>query len=101
MPPDVFWPRPKVESAIIHVVPRPEKRAKIPDLQYFHEFVRSLFFHRRKFLRSVLIAAYKERLDKSAIDAVMAQHNFGATTRAEELDVATILALCETLRARE
>src|SRR4029079_4834706 len=64
MPPDVFWPRPKVESAIIHVVPRPEKRARIPDLKYFHEFVRSLFFHRRKFLRSVLIAAYKERLEK-------------------------------------
>lgn len=101
MPPDVFWPRPKVESAIIHIVPRPEKRARIPDLRYFHEFVRSLFFHRRKFLRSVLIAAYKERLDKSAIDAVMAQHGFSPTTRAEELDVPTILSLCETMRAKE
>jgi hypothetical protein len=49
----------------------------------------------------VLIAAYKERLDKSAIDAVMAQLNFGPTTRAEELDVATILTLCETLHDRE
>jgi 16S rRNA (adenine1518-N6/adenine1519-N6)-dimethyltransferase len=101
MPPDVFWPRPKVESAIIHIVPQPEKRARIPDLKYFHEFVRSLFFHRRKFLRGVLVAAYKERLDKSDIDAVMAEHQFGPTTRAEELDVATILALCETLRARD
>jgi 16S rRNA (adenine1518-N6/adenine1519-N6)-dimethyltransferase len=100
MPPDVFWPRPKVESAIIHIVPQPEKRAKIPDLKYFHEFVRSLFFHRRKFLRGVLVAAYKERLDKSDIDAVMAEHQFGPTTRAEELDVATILALCDTLRRR-
>jgi 16S rRNA (adenine1518-N6/adenine1519-N6)-dimethyltransferase len=100
MPPDVFWPRPKVESAIIHIVPQPEKRAKVPDLKYFHEFVRSLFFHRRKFLRGVLVAAYKERLDKSDIDAVMAEHQFGPTTRAEELDVATILALCETLRKK-
>jgi 16S rRNA (adenine1518-N6/adenine1519-N6)-dimethyltransferase len=100
MPPDVFWPRPKVESAIIHIVPQPEKRAKIPDLKYFHEFVRSLFFHRRKFLRGVLVAAYKERLEKSDIDAVMAEHQFGPTTRAEELDVATILALCETLRKK-
>jgi 16S rRNA (adenine1518-N6/adenine1519-N6)-dimethyltransferase len=101
MPPDVFWPRPKVESAIIHIVPQPQKRARIPDLKYFHEFVRSLFFHRRKFLRSVLIAAYKERLEKTDIDAVMAQHNFGPTTRAEELEVSTILALCETLRAKD
>jgi len=101
MPPDVFWPRPKVESAIIHIVPRPDKRALIPDLQYFHEFVRSLFFHRRKFLRGVLVAAYKDRLDKSEIDTVMAEHQFGPTTRAEELEVPTILALCETLRKNE
>lgn len=100
MPPEVFWPRPKVDSAIIHIVPLPEKRELIPDLAYFHQFVRALFFHRRKFLRSVLVAAYKDRLTKSDIDEVMAKHNFGPTTRAEELEVPTIMALCETLRAR-
>jgi 16S rRNA (adenine1518-N6/adenine1519-N6)-dimethyltransferase len=100
MPPDVFWPRPKVESAIIHIVPQPAKRAKVPDLAYFHQFVRSLFFHRRKFLRGVLVAAYKDRLQKADVDEVMAAHQFGPTTRAEELDVATIQALSETLRAR-
>jgi 16S rRNA (adenine1518-N6/adenine1519-N6)-dimethyltransferase len=101
MPPDVFWPRPKVDSAIIRIVPRPEKRATIPDLAYLHNFVRALFFHRRKFLRGVLVAAYKDRLEKSDIDAVMARHNFGPTTRAEELEVPTILALCETCRKME
>jgi 16S rRNA (adenine1518-N6/adenine1519-N6)-dimethyltransferase len=101
MPPDVFWPRPKVDSAIIHIVPNPRKRALIPDLDYFHKLVRSLFFHRRKFLRSVLIAAYKERLDKSAIDAMFAKHGFGPNTRAETLDVPTVLAMCETLRGME
>ncbi len=98
MPPEVFWPRPKVDSAIIHIVPQPEKRAKIPDLKYFHEFVRSLFFHRRKFLRSVLVAAFKEKHTKADIDAVMSRHGFGPTTRAEELDVATIQELCESFR---
>jgi 16S rRNA (adenine1518-N6/adenine1519-N6)-dimethyltransferase len=101
MPPDVFWPRPKVDSAIIHIVPNAAKRAKIPDLDYFHTFVRSLFFHRRKFLRSVLISAYKERLEKSDIDAVFAQLGFGPNTRAETLSVETVLALCEVLRQRE
>jgi len=100
MPPDVFWPRPKVESAIIHIEPNPEKRARIPDLAYFHEFVRSLFFHRRKFLRSVLVAAFKDRLSKSDIDAVMAEHHFDANTRAEELAVPAILALSESLRTK-
>jgi 16S rRNA (adenine1518-N6/adenine1519-N6)-dimethyltransferase len=101
MPPDVFWPRPKVDSAIIHIVPNASKRAKIPDLDYFHPFVRSLFFHRRKFLRSVLIAAYKERLEKPDIDAVFAELGFGPNTRAETLSVETVLELCEALRARE
>lgn len=101
MPPDVFWPRPKVDSAIIKIVPKPEKRATIPDLTYFHNFVRSLFFHRRKFLRSVLVSAFKDRLEKPDIDAIMAKHNFGPNTRAEELDVATIQALCETCRQAE
>src|SRR5947208_9407595 len=48
--PQVFWPRPKVHSAIIHIVLNPAKRAALSDLPFFHAFVRGLFFHRRKFL---------------------------------------------------
>jgi 16S rRNA (adenine1518-N6/adenine1519-N6)-dimethyltransferase len=98
MPPTVFWPRPKVHSAIIHLRYRPELRAQIADLDFFHRCVRKLFFHRRKFLRSVLIAGFKAVLDKPAVDAIMAQMNFTATTRTEELDVATILRLTDLLR---
>src|SRR5687768_3876197 len=32
MPPSVFWPRPNVESAIVHIVPQDEKRRRIPDV---------------------------------------------------------------------
>ena len=35
MSPKVFWPRPKVESAIIHIAHRPEKREAIPDVDFF------------------------------------------------------------------
>jgi 16S rRNA (adenine1518-N6/adenine1519-N6)-dimethyltransferase len=101
MPPDVFWPRPKVDSAIIHIVPRPEKRAAIPDLEYFHTFVRSLFLHRRKFLRGVLVAVMKERFEKAEVDTVLAEHGFGPNARAEELEVGVIAALCESFRRRE
>ena len=38
MPPTVFWPRPKVHSAIIRIIPRPEKRARIPQPEFFHTF---------------------------------------------------------------
>ncbi len=93
MPPSVFWPQPKVESAIIHIVPDLKKRAEIPDLRAFQSFVRSLFFHRRKFLRSVLISAFKNELEKPHIDAIMAKTGMGPETRAEQLPVARILEL--------
>ena len=93
LPPSVFWPRPKVDSAIIHIVHRPDKRARISDLRYFHEFVRALFFHRRKFLRSVLISAFKQRLEKVHIDQVMSEMQLGPEARAEELGVEFIVAM--------
>jgi 16S rRNA (adenine1518-N6/adenine1519-N6)-dimethyltransferase len=100
MPPTVFWPRPKVHSAIVHIRLRHDWRDRIPDLDFFHTFARSMFFHRRKFLRSVILSAYKGRLDKPDVDAIMADLGFGETTRAEQLDVPIMLRLCETIRAR-
>jgi 16S rRNA (adenine1518-N6/adenine1519-N6)-dimethyltransferase len=100
LPPTVFWPRPKVTSAIIRITPDPQLRARIPDPEFFHQHVRAMFFHRRKFLRSVLVAAYKDRLTKADIDAIMAGLNLGPQSRAEEMDVASTLELCEAVRAR-
>lgn len=100
MPPTVFWPRPKVDSAIINIKPIPEKRERIPDLDFFHTFVRSMFFHRRKFLRSVVISAFKGQLDKPAVDEVLQSLQLGPTARAEELEVEEMFQLGEALRAR-
>lgn len=100
LPPQVFWPRPKVNSAIIRIYPREEKRRRIPDLAFFHDFVRALFFHRRKFLRSVVLSAFKERLEKPDVDSILNNMGFAPDVRAEQLDVETILALCEALRAK-
>jgi 16S rRNA (adenine1518-N6/adenine1519-N6)-dimethyltransferase len=100
MPPDVFWPRPKVHSAIIQIVPNPEKKARIPDPAFFHSFVRALFFHRRKFLRSVLVSTLKGQLEKPEVDSLMAELGLGPQSRAEELSVESILELCVAARRR-
>lgn len=100
LPPQVFWPAPKVHSAIIKLTVNSEKRSRIPDLTYFHQVVRMMFIHRRKFLRSNLLGAMKNRLSKPEVDEVMAQLGFGPDTRAEQLDVETMLRLSEALRAR-
>lgn len=98
LPPQVFWPKPKVHSAIVHIVPSPEKRDRIPDLAFFHDFVRSLFLHRRKFLRGVLIVMLKDRVEKPIIDELLAAFQFPEDVRAEQLDVETILALSEAVK---
>ncbi|MGI9515417.1 MAG: 16S rRNA (adenine(1518)-N(6)/adenine(1519)-N(6))-dimethyltransferase RsmA [Pirellulaceae bacterium] len=98
LPPSVFWPRPKVDSAILHIEHRPERRAALPDVEFFHGFVRSMFFHRRKFLRSVAISAFKDELTKPQVDEVLTQAGLGPTARTEELSVVQMQELCELFR---
>lgn len=99
MAPSVFWPRPKVHSAIVHIALDPAGRARLADRVFFHEFVRALFLHRRKFLRSQLAGAVRDRLDKSALDRILAQLGLRGDQRAEELDVPAMIALADAVRA--
>lgn len=98
MSPKVFWPRPKVDSAIIHIETDTAKRNRIPDLAYYHRFVRSLFIHRRKLLRGVLVSVFKNELSKQDIDTVLEGINLTGSIRAEQLAVPVIFELCERFR---
>jgi len=100
MPPTVFWPRPKVHSAIVQITLDPERRAAVGDRQFFHDFVRNLFLHRRKHLRGVLAATFKNQLDKPGIDALLSQLQLVDTARAEELSVSQMLELSKAMQAR-
>jgi 16S rRNA (adenine1518-N6/adenine1519-N6)-dimethyltransferase len=88
LPPSVFWPRPKVDSAIVRIDLEPDRRARIDDLGRFHEFVREIFCHRRKVLRGVLVrmAGGKHRPGaREAIDAVYADVGLDESIRAEDI----------------
>ncbi len=98
MSPKVFWPRPKVDSAIINIETDTAKRNRIPDLAYYHRFVRSLFIHRRKLLRGVLVSVFKNELSKQDIDTVLEGINLTGSIRAEQLAVPVIFELCERFR---
>ncbi|MCE5266956.1 MAG: 16S rRNA (adenine(1518)-N(6)/adenine(1519)-N(6))-dimethyltransferase RsmA [Planctomycetaceae bacterium] len=101
LPPEAFWPRPKVYSAFIQITLDDALRSRIPDRKFFHDFLRSLFLHRRKFLRSQLLTAVKEKMDKAAVDGLLARLGLDATLRAERLDVDTLLRLCEAVRTAD
>ncbi|MFM8577414.1 MAG: 16S rRNA (adenine(1518)-N(6)/adenine(1519)-N(6))-dimethyltransferase RsmA [Planctomycetaceae bacterium] len=55
LPPTVFWPRPKVDSAIVRIDLDHEKRSNIEDLAYLQVFLREVFCHRRKAIRGTLV----------------------------------------------
>ena len=78
LPPEAFWPRPKVSSAFLQITLDEALRRRIPDRKFFHEFVRAMFCHRRKFLRSELLTVVKGRLGKPEVDAILAQLNLPA-----------------------
>lgn len=98
LPPSVFWPRPKISSAFVQIVPDEQRRQAIPDRDFFHTFVRAMFFHRRKLLRSELLSAFKE-LDKPAVDRLLEEQGLAPTARAEEIAPEGMLRLCEAVRA--
>lgn len=95
IPPQCFWPKPKVHSAIVHIVPSAHKRERVKNLEFFHHFVRTLFQHRRKFLRGVLGSMFKEQLSKPDVDAILAGFALPADARAEQLPVVTLIALSD------
>ncbi len=99
--PNVFWPRPNVHSAIIRLDLEPARRAQLGDLNYYHSMIRALFFHRRKFLRSVVVSAMKERMEKPQVDEVLAGLGHGPTARAEELSIDKISELVLALHRAE
>ena len=101
MAPSVFWPRPKVESAILNIRPQKILRARIADLGYFHKLIRAIFTQRRKFLRSALHSAVKDHLDKSQIDEVLAELELDATVRAEQLTPQQMIELAELVQRKQ
>jgi 16S rRNA (adenine1518-N6/adenine1519-N6)-dimethyltransferase len=54
LPPQVFWPAPKVESIMLVVFPRPAAEIGIHDVAGFSRFVHEAFVQRRKMLRRLV-----------------------------------------------
>lgn len=97
LPPNVFWPRPKVNSAIVGIVPAPDRRKRIRDRRFYQDFVRRLFHQRRKFMRSILVGMYRKQLDKARIDELLAELGYAPDARAERLEPRQLVELANKL----
>lgn len=99
LPPSVFWPRPKVDSAIVVIRPDPAKREAVGDLAWFHRLVREVFLYRRKVIRVVLAKLAPEGVAKADVDALLQSLAIDGGLRAEALEVPQWIALAKALKA--
>jgi 16S rRNA (adenine1518-N6/adenine1519-N6)-dimethyltransferase len=100
LPPSVFWPRPKVDSAVVAIRPSPERRAAIGDVAGFQTLVRRTFQHRRKYLRHVLAGIWPECWTKADVDQWLESHGQSGQIRAEALGIEEFVALAHDLLQR-
>jgi 16S rRNA (adenine1518-N6/adenine1519-N6)-dimethyltransferase len=91
--PAVFWPRPKVESAIVLIRPDEGKRRHVGDVAHFRVFLRDLYTHRRKNLRGALTGWPSGRRSKEEVDRKLEELGLDGTVRAECLDLEDHLRL--------
>jgi 16S rRNA (adenine1518-N6/adenine1519-N6)-dimethyltransferase len=88
-----FFPRPKVDSAIVLIKPNAAKRARVGDVARFRAFLRDLYTLRRKNLRGALAGRPGATESKSEVDAKLKALGFDGNTRAETLTVEQHLEL--------
>jgi 16S rRNA (adenine1518-N6/adenine1519-N6)-dimethyltransferase len=92
VPPGAFRPPPKVDSAVVWLVPRPADRIGIDDPACFAHVVRDAFGQRRKTLRNAL----SKICDSAAIEAA----GIRPDARAEQLAVPDFVRLANMLAER-
>lgn len=105
LPPTVFWPPPKVDSAVLVIERDAAAQAMIDDRAFFHDFLRDIFTQRRKRLLGVLAgfctAAWSSRCrrgqNRPELEQVFDALHIPREARAEQLGVSTLVALANAL----
>ncbi len=92
LPPSVFWPRPKVDSAIVRIERDLERQQQIANRAGFHEFLRGIFTQRRKHLMGVVAKLPISSVDRAVLEAIHRELSIPADIRAEALTVEQLVA---------
>ena len=89
VPPEAFRPAPKVDSAVVRLVPLPPEAIAVRDRGSFERVVRDAFGQRRKTLRNAL----SKLCDAGAIEAA----GIRPDARAEQIEVGDFIRLANSL----
>ena len=91
VPPGAFMPAPKVDSAVVRLVPKPADKVEVIDHRTFANVVRAAFGQRRKTLRNALNGV----ADPARIEAA----GLRADARAEQVEVTGFVRLANLVAA--
>lgn len=83
VPPEAFWPRPQVDSAVIKLVPLSTPRISIQDEKLFRSIVRAAFSSRRKILSNSLSSLFP----KHKSEQILESSEIDGKRRAETLSI--------------
>lgn len=95
VPAKSFYPKPKVDSAVVRLRPRPIKRPA-DDPRKLEQLVKLGFSSKRKMLRNNL-KGLKERGDRDRLTQIMEELEIDTQARAEDLSVPQWVALSNAL----
>jgi 16S rRNA (adenine1518-N6/adenine1519-N6)-dimethyltransferase len=91
VPPESFQPPPKVDSAIVRMIPYAPHELPTVDQATLGELVTAAFSQRRKMLRNTL-SAYRDTVDFDAL-------GFDLQRRAEDVPVAEYVSVAQAVSA--
>ena len=83
VPPSAFWPKPKVDSAVLRFLPARVPGVRVLDEELHEKVLRAAFSSRRKMLGNSL----RSILPKEAVESVLATCGIDRSRRAETLSI--------------
>jgi 16S rRNA (adenine1518-N6/adenine1519-N6)-dimethyltransferase len=95
LPPEVFWPRPQVDSVAMRLVRRADADVAVDDISALRRLVQTAFRQRRKMLRGAL-----KSLEIDDLPAVLQACGISPEARAESVALSEWHALQRVLSAR-
>lgn len=96
---NVFYPRPKVDSVVVKILPLKKPRFKIENEKKFLNFLPLVFSYRRKKLTNVIKRVFK--IEKIQIQESLKKHGLSSEKRVEELapeEIYTLFKIVENLK---
>lgn len=98
VPKTVFMPQPNVDSAVIRLDVRKDKKVAVADEAFFFRLVRASFAQRRKTLLNNLMNNLFSKNEKEAIQAVLEEQGVDPSRRGETLTIEEYARLSDALQ---